>query len=98
MVIFDNILDIVLPDYLTHMVSKLTSQFASLSFLSLVLDLCMKDFNPRVGRTGKGGIYQVQMSHHSLVPQEAVIAQSRMLFFVFDQNLSRPAFQMVGHG
>jgi hypothetical protein len=43
-----------------------------------------------VDQAGIGGIDQVQVSNHSLVPQDAVIRQPQMLFFVLDQQFNLP--------
>src|SRR4030042_1579313 len=97
MTIFDNILNILLPDYPTHSVLKFANRFKSQHILGFVLALCTVVFNPYVGQAGIGTIDQVQVSNHSPVPFDAVIAQPQMLFLVLDQHLNRPSFKIVSY-
>ena len=94
---FDNILNILLPDYPMHPVFESADWFQPQHLPGLVLALCTIGFNPYVGQAGVGTINQVQVSNHSLVPSYSVIAQPQVLFLVLDQHLNRPSFQIVGY-
>jgi len=52
MTIFDDILNVLLPDDLTDAVFEFADRFKSQYFLVLVLALCTTSFNPGVGQTG----------------------------------------------
>jgi len=54
-------------------------------------------FNPYVGQAGIVAIDQVQVSNHSPVPLNTVIAKPQMLFLILDQRLNRPSFQIVSY-
>jgi len=97
MTIFDNILNILLPEDPTHSVFEFANRLKSQHILGFVLALCTIGFNPCVGQAGVGTIDQVQVSNHSLVPFDTVIAQPQMLFLVLDQHLNRPSFQIVSY-
>jgi hypothetical protein len=87
--IFDNILNILLPDDLTHPVFKFADWFKSQHFLGFVLALCTLGFQTQVGQAGIGAINQVQVSNHSPLPFDTVIAQPQMLFLVLDQHFNK---------
>ena len=74
MAIFDNILNVLLPDYPTHSVFEFANRLKSQHILGFVLALCTVGFNPYVGQAGIGTIDQVQVSNHSPVSQDAIIA------------------------
>ena len=97
MTMYDNILNVLLPDYPTHSVFEFANRFKSQHFLGFVLALCTIGFNPYVGQAGIGTINQPQVSNHSPVSQYAIIAQPQMLFLVLDQHLNRPSFQIVSY-
>jgi len=97
MTILENILNVLMPDYLTHAVFKLTDRFKPQHLLVLALALCTISFYAHVGQAGVGNINQVQVSNHSLVSQNAIVAEPQVLFFVLDQHLYRPPFQIVGY-
>jgi hypothetical protein len=97
MTMFDNILNVLQPDYPTHSVFEFTNRFKPQHILGFVLALCTVSFNPYVGQAGIGTINQPQVSNHSLVPFDTVIAQPQMLFLVLDQHLNRPSFQIVSY-
>jgi hypothetical protein len=97
MTVFDNILNILLPNYPTHPVFELANRLKSQHFLGLLLALCTIGLYPYVGQAGIGNVNQVQVSNHSPVPFDTVVAQPQMLFLVLDQHLNRPSFQIVGY-
>ena len=91
MAMFNDIFNCLLPNYPAHTILELTDRFKSQHFLGIiVLALCTLGFQAHVGQAGIGGIDQVKVSNHRLVPQHAVIRQPQMLFLVLDQQLNLP--------
>ena len=97
MTILDDILNVLLPDDLTHSVFKFADRFKPQHFLGLGLALCTTGFNPGVGQAGISDVHQVQVSNYRPVPNHSVVAQPQMLFLILDQHLNRPSLQIVGH-
>ena len=52
MTIFDNILNVLLPNYPTHAIFKFADRFKSHHFLGFVLALCMIGFYAHMGQAG----------------------------------------------
>ena len=97
MAVFNDIFNRLLPNDLAHVILELTDRLKWQQFLGIVsLALCTSSFQAHVGQAGIGGIHQVQVSNHSLVPQHAVIRQPQMLFLVLDQHLDGPTLEIVG--
>src|SRR4030042_2146455 len=97
MTIFDNIFDILLPDYLVHGLLEFADRLKTQHFIIFCLAVGTLGFNAQVGQAGIGTINQAQVSCHCPVPQYAVIAQPQMLFLVLDQHFNRPTFEIVVH-
>lgn len=97
MAMFDNIPYSLPPNQLTHPGLELAHRRQSQHVLFLLLALCTLVLNGQVGQAGIGGVDQVQVSDHTLVPQYAVIAQPQLLLLVLDQHLNGPSLQVVGH-
>ena len=95
MTVFDNIVNIFLPDYLVHGLFDFADRLKTQHFIVFCLALCTLGLNTQVGQAGIGAINQAQVSCHCPVPQNAVIAQPQMLFLIFDQHFNRPAFEIV---
>jgi len=62
MTIFDNILNIFLPDYPMHFIFEFANRFKSQHILGFILALCTLGFQTQVGQAGIGTIDQVQVS------------------------------------
>ena len=91
MTMFNNIFHRLLPNYLAHAILELTDRLKTQHFLGMIgLALGTLGIQAHVGQAGIGGIDQVQVSNHSLVPQDTVIRQPQMLFLVLDQQLNLP--------
>ncbi len=82
------------PNYSTHAILELADRLKSQHFLGMVLALCTLSLQAQVDQAGTGDINQVQVSNHSLVPQQAVIRQPQMLFLVLDQHLYGPTLEI----
>ena len=92
----DHVLHRVAPDHLREFRLELPNRGqAQHIFLALGLALCTVGGEAQVGQAGIGAINQVQVSNHSPVPQDAVIAQPQMLLLVLDQQFNRPATQVI---
>jgi len=71
---FDNIFNILLPNYLTHVVFKPANRFKSQHPIAfLVLAFCTIGLYTHVGQAGIGNIDQVKVSNYRLVPKDSVI-------------------------
>jgi hypothetical protein len=91
MTMFNDIFNRLLPNDLAHAIFEFTDRFKSQHFLGMmVLALCTLSLHAQVGQAGIGGIHQVQVSNHSLVPQDTVIRQPQLLFLILDQQLNLP--------
>ncbi len=97
MAAFDNILHRLPPGQLTHPGLELAHRRQLQHVFVFLLALCTLVLNGQVGQAGIGGIHQVQVSDHTLVPQHAVIAQAQLLLLILDQHLNGPSLQVVGH-
>jgi hypothetical protein len=92
----DYILNLLLPDNLTHLGFKLADRFDRQHVLGIFLvALCTLAFNSNVGQAGIGTINQAKVSNNGPVPQNTVIAQPQMLLLLFDQYFYSPAFEVI---
>ena len=62
MTVFDNIFNILLPDYLVHGLFEFADRLKTQHFILLGLALCTLSFNAQVGQAGIGTIDQAQVS------------------------------------
>ncbi len=61
MTMFDNILNVLLPDYPTHSVFEFANRFKSQHILGFVLALCTVGFNPYVAQAGMDREFTAQL-------------------------------------
>jgi hypothetical protein len=65
MAVFDNLFDILLPDYLTHAIFEFADRLKTQQLRGPVSALCTIGFYAYVGQAGIGNINQVKVSIES---------------------------------
>jgi len=91
----DNILNLLTPDYLVHKGFKLTDRRQRQHILGIIfIALCTLAFNADMGQAGIGAVNQAKVSNYRPVPQNAVIAQPKMLFLFLDHHLDSPSLEI----
>lgn len=68
------------PDHTLQVGLELPDRWKRQHMLALVVALCTVGLETQVGQAGMGGVDQVQVSNHSLVPQHAVSTSPRCCF------------------
>ena len=92
---FNNILNLLSPDYLVHADFQSADRRQRQHILGIFfVALCTLVGYTNMGQAGIGAVNQAQVSNYCPVPQNAVIAQPKMLFLFLDHHLDSPTFQI----
>src|SRR6056297_530694 len=93
---FNNILNLLSPDYLMHADFQSADRRQRQHILGIFfVALCTLVGYTNMGQAGIGAVNQAQVSNYCPVPQNTVIAQPKMLFLFLDHHLDSPTFQIT---